>query len=114
MAVKVSRKGDLIELGAGGAYRLEQVVIVLPGGDEARHPTLAETASDDDAAPRPWKLYRRVDNDMGEDANGNATRVDADGQPTTYEYRYDFVAEFLADDEAAAIDEAQKRIASEG
>ena len=113
MAVKVSRKGDLIELGAGAAYRLEQAVLVAPDGQESRHPTLAEPASDD-APARPWKLYRRVENEMGEDDNGNATRLGADGKPTTYEYRYDAMAEFMADDEAAAIDQAQSLIEKEG
>ena len=116
MAVKVSRKGDLIELGAGAAYRLEQAVLVAADGSEARHPTLAASAGDDDAdgPPRPWKLYRRVENEMGEDDNGNATRLGADGKPTTYEYRYDAMAEFMADDEAAAIDQAQSLIEKEG
>ena len=51
---------------------------------------------------------------MGEDDNGNATRLGADGKPTTYEYRYDAMAEFMADDEAAAIDQAQSLIEKDG
>lgn len=108
MAVSVSRKGDLIELGANGAYRLEQAVLVAPTGDEARHPTLAVAAADEEAPPRPWKLYKRTDTD-GKTPDGEG--VD---QPTTYTYRYDLVGEFIADDEEAAITEAKRLIAAEG
>jgi hypothetical protein len=108
MTLQVSRKGDLIELGAGGAYRLEQAVLVAPNGDEARHPTLAEEATDEETPSRPWKLTRRVDT--------NGTTPDADGneQPTAYTYRYDPVAEFMADDEEAAIKEARRLISERG
>jgi hypothetical protein len=104
MTVSVSRKGDLIELGANGAYRLEQAVLVAPDGDEACHPTLA-AAADEEAPARPWKLYKRVDTD-GKTPDGEG--VD---QPTTYTYRYDLVREFVADDEEAAITEAKRLIA---
>lgn len=93
MALSVNKRGDVIELGAGGAYRLEQAVLAAPD------------AADPEA--RPWKLYKRTD------TNGVAPDGDGNDQPTSYTYRYEHEAEFIADDEEAAIKEA-RRLISEG
>lgn len=114
MTLSVSRKGDIIELGKDGAYRLERSVIRI-SEHEARHPDLVVADNVDGAdAPGHYKVFRKVDNEMGEDDNGNETRIGADGQPTTYAYRYDAMGDFTAADDDAAIDEAKRLVSAEG
>ena len=96
-SVTASRKGDMVEFN-GGDYRLERVVITEPGA-----------AVHDDGAGT-FKLFRKVDNET-KVVDGEETLVNADGDPTTYTYRYDVVGEFTAADDDAAETEAKRLIA---
>jgi hypothetical protein len=83
--MRVTRKGDLIEIG-GGAFRVDRVNTFGLAGEGDAEPTDA------------WRVYRRVDV--------------SDDPETTYEYRYEPVGADHGSEDAAVA--AAKRLHGEG
>lgn len=100
-ATTATRKGDMIEFG-DGAHRLERVVLTADG---------VRREAGDDGDLSTYKLYARSETPEGTDDDGNPCRLTPDGDPTTYTYRYDPIAEFTAADDDAAETEAKRLIA---